>query len=169
MISDVTVIQSESESNNISVENSQDEFYDDGRQCEKKEEKPPNPDKLELDGDELFEKVYKVYPRKAGKSDGKAAFIGYLTTGRKLKGQGTVKYNHVQIGYAIQHYAREVGDKDEEYIKQFGTFMGSENGKHPIIDYVESSKPEYEAAMLKIYGADWQKIKYKYKFKGVNE
>ena len=161
--------ESESESNtNISVENSQDEFIDADKNVEKESDKPPNQDKSELDGDELFEKIYGTYPRKTGKSDGKVAFIGYLTTGRKLKGQGTVKLNHVQIGYAIRHYAGEVAEKDEEYIKQFGTFMGSENGKYPIVDYIEASKPEYEAAMFKKYGEEWQKIKYKYRFKGVS-
>jgi len=161
-------IQSESNTN-ISVENSQDEFFDADKNVEKGSDKPPNQDKSELDGDALFEKIYGTYPRKTGKSDGKVAFIGYLTTGRRLKGQGTVKLNHVQIGYAIRRYAGEVIEKEEEYIKQFGTFMGSENGKYPIVDYIEASKPEYEAAMIKKYGAEWRKIKYKYKFKGVSE
>lgn len=120
-----------------------------------------------LDGDDMFERVYSLYPKKKGKSEGKSAFMGYLSCGRKLKGHGAVRLNHLQIGFAVKCYASEVEHTDEQYIKGFGTFMGSQNGSHPILDYVDSSVADYEAYMLEKYGEEWRKIKFKYNFPGV--
>ena len=125
-------------------------------------ENPGKPGIIEIDGDEVFEKAYKFYPRKEGKADGKRHYVQYLTNGKEKKGQSKLRYNHVQIGTAIKYFADSMKDRETEYVKEFSSFM---DGK--VIDYVEKSAALYQSFMEKRYGAGWQKIRFKYRFKGV--
>jgi len=113
-----------------------------------------------LDGDEMFEKVYSIYPLKEGKTSGKKAFMGYLSDrGRGVKGQGTVRLNHYQIGFAASAYKASVEGKDPQYIKHFSTFMNGE-----LLDWLEKSRGDYEGFMQGKYGGEWEKIRFEYNF-----
>jgi len=114
-----------------------------------------------LDGDDIFESIYKIYPKKLGKAKAKEYFISYLTNGHEIKGFDKIKYNHLQIYFSVKEYAAKVKDTDPQYIKQFDGFLNK-----TILDYADIIKEPYEDYMLDEYGEEWQKIKFKYKFKG---
>jgi len=126
-------------------------------------EKPGIPETEEMDGDKTFERAYSFYPRKEGKADGKMRYVQYLTKGREKKGQPRLRYNHAQIAVAIKQFADDMGDRETEYIKEFSTFMNSD-----VIDYVEKTAGIYQELMEKRYGEEWQKYRFKYKFKGAD-
>lgn len=110
------------------------------------------------DANDIAEKLYKLYPRKAGKARGIQLVLAYLKNGRVITGQGKVKYNHIQIDLAIQAYTKKVQGYEEQYIKVFSTFMNL-----AICDYIEITKDSYEKYMQKKYGDNWKKIKFIYK------
>jgi len=70
---------------------------------------------------ELFERLWKLYPRKKGKSAVK------LSTKKKL-----LKVGEEKLTQAIERYSREVEGKDEQYILMGSTFF---NGRYE--DYLE--------------------------------
>ena len=105
---------------------------------------PTEPDETEKDQDETtkerearlqynFDQIYKVYPRKERKQDGYSYYRGYVGSGRKINGRRW-KLTDEQIFKAVKKYSKEVADKDERYIQQFGTFMNK-----TILDYVEET------------------------------
>jgi hypothetical protein len=142
--------------NPIYIDENSDEFV---AETEKAKEKA-----FEFDGDEVFEKSYRYYPKKEGKSAGKAHYISYLTNGRTVKGQPKLRYNHFQIGIAIKKFSEDMTEREFEFIKEYSTFMNK-----TVIDYIEKTTDIYENFMLKNYGENWRKIKFRYKFKGVAE
>jgi hypothetical protein len=111
----------------------------------------------EVDADDVFEKIYQHFPRKVGKATGKTRFMQFITKGRKLGASGLVRLNHQQIAVAVKRYAEDVSGREEDKIKHFDTFMGES-----VLDYVEKTKDDYEAYMLKRYGDNWRKVKFVY-------
>lgn len=110
-----------------------------------------------LDIDELFELTYSEYPRHEGRAKGEVSYRNYLTTG-KLIGKRRYKYNHQQIYIAVQQYADEKKDKEQQYIAWFSTFMNSH-----IVDYVEKTKEQYQEFMRDKYGDEWEAVKFAYR------
>ncbi len=110
-----------------------------------------------LNANEVAEKLYQLYPRKASKARGIQLILAFLQKGRIITGQGKVKYNHIQLDLAIQAYAKKVQGYEEQYIKVFSTFMNL-----AVCDFVESTKEYYENYMLNKYGENWKKIKFIY-------
>lgn len=110
-----------------------------------------------LDIDELFELTYSEYPRHEGRAKGEVSYRNYLTTG-KLIGKRRYKYNHQQIYIAVQQYADEKKDKEQQYIALFSTFMNSH-----IVDYVEKTKEQYQEVMRDKYGDEWEAVKFAYR------
>lgn len=110
-----------------------------------------------LDIDELFELTYSAYPKHEGRAKGEISYRNYLTTG-KLIGKRRYKYNHQQIYIAVQQYADEKKDKEQQYIALFSTFMNSH-----IVDYVEKTKEQYQEVMRDKYGDEWEAVKFAYR------
>ena len=89
-------------------------------------------DELDL----AFEKIYKAYPKKAGKTKAKQIYKSLLTKGRKINGE-TVKFTHedicaglnVYFNDKVQSNGGEIGDT--KYWMNFDTLMNR------IQDYVE--------------------------------
>ena len=107
--------------------------------------------------EDVFDKTYAIYPRKEGKTKGRQAYVSYLKKGRNVGGK-KIRLNHQQIYFAVQAYAADVEGKDKQYIQHFDTFMNS-----TVVDYVEQTKPDYEAWMQEQHGKDWEKIKFEYR------
>lgn len=121
-----------------------------------------------IDIDSYFEDTYAEYPKKEGKKDGKQAYIQYLTKGREFKGFPNIRLNHAEIRVAIQEYVKSKYGTDTQFFPMFSTFM---NGG--IIDYIDENnehfRKRYERVMERTYGENWQKIKFKYKGRGIDK
>lgn len=155
MISDVPVIQSESES----------EYTPLPPLGESDGEIKLKLNEILIDIDKYFEDTYSEYPNKtADKQQGKKLYLQYLTTGKRIKGSPTLKFNHAQMRVAIQEYSSEVEGRDMQYIKNFYNFL---NEKLP--GYVEKTIEKYEIAIQNKYPENWQKIKFKYTGMGIDK
>lgn len=115
--------------------------------------------------DEYFEKTYSEYPNKSGeKAQGKKLYLQYLTTGKRIKGSPTQKFNHAQMRVAIQEYSADSEGADMQFIKEFQNFM-----KDKMPGYVEKTADKYEAVMAKTYGENWREMKFKYTGMGIDK
>ncbi len=106
---------------------------------------------------ETFERIYSEYPKQIGKLKGKQKYIGYITDGIYIKGIGRTKANHQQIFMAIKEYSLECFGKEQQYIKNFDTFMNSH-----LFDYIDKTKEKYNRAMKNKYGNEYDEVKFKY-------
>ena len=81
-----------------------------------------------------FEIIYNSYPKKVGKASGFKVYKQWLN-GRNIDGT-RIKLTNRQMWYAIAKYKQyiEKEEMDQQYIKQFDTFMRN------ILDYVEDEQ-----------------------------
>lgn len=106
--------------------------------------------------DATCRKLYELYPRKEGKTEGMKKLVAYLTGGRSIVGQRK-KYNHNQIDLAIKAYADDCEGKDKQYVKMFSSFMSD-----TLNDYIDKTKEQYSIAMQEKYGDGWESIRFIY-------
>lgn len=99
--------------------------------------KKNKPKLTEEENEELvknFEIIYNSYPKKVGKASGFKVYKQWLN-GRNIDGT-KIKLTNRQMWYAIAKYKQyiEKEEMDQQYIKQFDTFMRN------ILDYVEDEQ-----------------------------
>lgn len=82
---------------------------------------------------EIFEKLYKPYPKKKGKKiDAKNKFIAWCTTGCVIKGEKKrTKYTPDQIAQGMNNYAKTQDPNDFTYWMNIDTLMNN------IYNYIE--------------------------------
>lgn len=81
-----------------------------------------------------FEIIYKLYPKKVGKTRAFTLYKAWVSKGRKVNGTN-YKLTNRQIYIAVQKYVRmkeEAGVDDLQYWKEFDSLMGNN-----LLDYVD--------------------------------
>ncbi len=98
---------------------------------EKETEVPEEKTALEQDAED-FEIIYKVYPKKRGKSKAFEYYLGFVGKGRKINGV-RYKLNRRQIYLAVAAYVQEKEEAgtDLQFYQDFSTFMNK-----TILDYL---------------------------------
>ncbi len=136
---------------------------------EKKQIATVEPPQIESPADEPkinipdeFLTLYKHYPCSIGKNKKQSLnlYYGWLT-GKTITVMGSrklVKYNHIQMKFALKAFIEEHAESEEQFIPRMTTFFGEKT----LCDYIAKSRPVYEAYMLKTYGEEWQKVKFSY-------
>lgn len=83
-----------------------------------------------------FETIYKIYPKKKGKTEAFKRYKLWVTTGKEVNGRKRKLSNKI-IWDAIVKYKNEMESKNTElqYYKDFSTFMGN-----AILDYVDETE-----------------------------
>ena len=83
-----------------------------------------------------FEIIYKIYPKKKGKTEAFKRYKLWVTTGKEVNGRKRKLSNKI-IWDAIVKYKNEMESKNTElqYYKDFSTFMGN-----AILDYVDETE-----------------------------
>ena len=76
----------------------------------------------------------------------------------------TVRYNHIQIRFALKKFVDDNENTEEQFIPRLPTFLGEKT----LCDYVTATRPAYEHYMASKYGENWQKVKFAY-IKGGSE
>ena len=109
-----------------------------------------------------FLTLYKHYPCSIGKNKKQSLnlYYGWLT-GKTITVMGSrklVKYNHIQMKFALKAFIEANAENEEQFIPRMTTFFGEKT----LCDYIAKSRPAYEAYMLKTYGGEWQKVKFSY-------
>ena len=112
---------------------------------------------------EEFLIVYNNYPCSKNKNKKKSLdlYFKWLTKGKiitLMDKKKRVKYNHLQMKFALKKFIADNEEKEEQYIPRLQTFLG----ENLICDYISKTKKSYENHMLKKYGEDWTKVKFEY-------
>ena len=83
-----------------------------------------------------FEIIYKIYPKKKGRTEAFKRYKAWVTVGKEVNGRKRKLTNKV-IWDAVVKYKKEMEAKETElqYYKDFSTFMGNS-----ILDYVEEEQ-----------------------------
>ena len=89
-------------------------------------------DELDL----AFEKIYRAYPKKAGKSRAKQIYKALLTKGRKIDGK-TVKFTHEDICAGLNVYYNDKTEPNNGEIGDTKYWMNFDTLMNRIQDYVE--------------------------------
>lgn len=109
-----------------------------------------------------FLRIYTKYPCNIGKAkkDSLNKYYAWLT-GKAVTVMGskkTVRYNHIQIMFALKKFMDDNENTEEQYIPRLPTFLGEKM----LCDYVTATRPAYERYMSSKYGEGWQKVKFSY-------
>lgn len=109
-----------------------------------------------------FLHIYGIYPCNIGKAK-KESLNKYYTwlTGKTITVMGsrkTVRYNHIQIRFALKKFMDDNENTEEQYIPRLPTFLGEKT----LCDYVAATKSAYERFMEGKFGEGWQKVKFAY-------
>ena len=83
-----------------------------------------------------FEKIYKKYPKKAGKSRAKQIYKALLTKGRKIDGK-TVKFTHEDICAGLNVYYNDKTEPNNGAVGDTKYWMNFDTLMNRIQDYVE--------------------------------
>jgi hypothetical protein len=83
-----------------------------------------------------FEKIYKAYPKKAGKTKAKQIYKALLTKGRKIDGK-TVKFTHEDICAGLNVYYNDKTEPNNGEIGDTKYWMNFDTLMNRIQDYVE--------------------------------
>ena len=117
---------------------------------------------------EEFLNIYTKYPCNIGKAKKESLNKYYAwITGKAVTVMGsrkTVRYNHIQIRFALKKFVDDNENTEEQFIPRLPTFLGEKT----LCDYVTATRPAYEHYMASKYGENWQKVKFAY-IKGGSE
>jgi hypothetical protein len=83
-----------------------------------------------------FEKIYRAYPKKAGKTKAKQIYKALLTKGRKIDGK-TVKFTHEDICAGLNVYYNDKTEPNNGEIGDTKYWMNFDTLMNRIQDYVE--------------------------------
>lgn len=111
--------------------------------------------------------VYNNYPCSINKNKKKCLNLYYSWLNGKtitiMGSRKTVRYNHIQIRFALIKFKERHEDDEEQYIPRLPTFFG----ENTLCDFVSASREEYEEYMEQEYGDDWRSVKFQYDKGGV--
>ena len=83
-----------------------------------------------------FEKIYRAYPKKAGKTKAKQIYKALLTKGRKIDGK-TVKFTHEDICAGLNVYYNDKTEPNNGAVGDLKYWMNFDTLMNRIQDYVE--------------------------------
>ena len=104
-----------------------------------KDSKGKDNNKTSEKSDELdlsFEKIYRAYPKKAGKTKAKQIYKALLTKGRKIDGK-TVKFTHEDICAGLNVYYNDKTEPNNGAVGDLKYWMNFDTLMNRIQDYVE--------------------------------
>lgn len=83
-----------------------------------------------------FDLIYKIYPKKKGRTEAFKRYKLWVTTGKSVNGR-RIKLTNKVIWSAVMKYKKEMESKDTDlmYYKDFSTLMGNS-----LLDYIEGDK-----------------------------
>lgn len=129
---------------------------------EAKELSAPAEEKPKISILKEFLNVYSKYPCSIGKNKKSSLNLYYSwLNGKNITVMGTrklVRYNHIQILFALKYFIAAHETNEEQYIPRLPTFLG----ERTLCDYIASSRNEYERYMFEKFGEDWTKVKFEY-------
>ena len=83
-----------------------------------------------------FDLIYKIYPKKNGRTEAFKRYKLWVTTGKSVNGR-RIKLTNKVIWSAVMKYKKEMESKDTDlmFYKDFSTLMGNS-----LLDYIEGDK-----------------------------
>lgn len=126
------------------------------------DELPRTDGRLKINALNEFKKLYAKYPCGIAKSKKQSIELYWKwLNGKTITVMGakkTVRYNHLQIRFALAKFIEDHDGDDEQFIPRLPTFLG----ERKLCDYIAATKSEYADYMQDRFGDEWQKVKFVY-------